>query len=222
MKRFFPRAGILTVVLLSLCSCIGVNSDVLLKPDGSGTLILEYRISRVLESLGKQDGNARWLTIPVGKADFERTLERLPGLKMLSFSSREEGQDLVVTVKMEFKNLEALLRFFDITGKRVVSTMEGGINRLVLTLAEVQKGEPNRELGELFRRIAGPYRVRFNFTLPSEGALEVLDGSGNPLPVPEDSSLTPRGKQVSCSIPVKAIMDAREGINLELRWKEGD
>ncbi|MDR1058410.1 MAG: hypothetical protein LBL43_02575, partial [Treponema sp.] len=167
MKRLLCYGGILTIFLLTLCSCIGVNSDVFLKPDGSGTITLEYRISRILEGLGRQDGNERWLTIPVGKADFERTLERLPGIKMLSFSSREEGPDLVVMVKMEFKNMEALLRFFDSTGNRAVCTLEGGVNRLVLTLAEAKKRNGNRELDELFSRIAAPYGVRLAFTLPS-------------------------------------------------------
>jgi hypothetical protein len=218
MKRLLCYGGILTILLLALCSCIGVNSDVFLKPDGSGTITLEYRISRVLEGLGRQDGNERWLTIPVGKADFERTLERLPGIKMLSFSSGEEGPDLVVAVKMEFKNMEALLRFFDSTGNRVVCTLEGGVNRLVLTLAEAKKRSGNRELDELFGRVAAPYGVRLAFTLPSEAALSVLDGNGNPLSGPPDSSVTPRGKQVSYSIPVKAVMESAGGINLELRW----
>jgi hypothetical protein len=218
MKNPLLSGGILAALVLTLCSCIGVQSDVLLKPDGSGTLTLEYRISRVLESLGRQDGNERWLSVPVGRADFERTLERLPGLKMLSFSSREEGADLVVTVKMEFKNMEALLRFFDATGSRAVCTLEGGVNRLRLTLAEAKQRAPNRELKELFDRIAGPYGVRFNFTLPSEAVLTILDGAGRALPGIADSVITPAGKQVSCSIPVKAIMDAPGGIDLELRW----
>jgi hypothetical protein len=81
------KAQVFFVVLLlaSLCSCIGVKADITINADGSGKLALEYRVSNMVEALGKLDGNERWQTVPLGRADFERTLARLPKLRLSSF-----------------------------------------------------------------------------------------------------------------------------------------
>ncbi|GHT76702.1 hypothetical protein FACS1894124_8630 [Spirochaetia bacterium] len=88
--------GVLAGVLITgvLGSCIGMSADITIRRNGSGVLALEYRMSRELESLGKLDGNERWLPIPVGKADFERTTDRIPGLALKSFSSKTTDKTL--------------------------------------------------------------------------------------------------------------------------------
>ena len=51
------KGGIFIAIMLLLSSCMGVQADIALNSDGSGILVLEYRFSRLLESLGKLDGN---------------------------------------------------------------------------------------------------------------------------------------------------------------------
>ena len=65
-KRFI---GMFCIVML-LSSCIGVNADMVVQANGSGSITLEYHVSQFLESLGKLDGNENWPLIPVGRADF--------------------------------------------------------------------------------------------------------------------------------------------------------
>ncbi|MDR2618972.1 MAG: hypothetical protein LBC62_08890 [Treponema sp.] len=204
------KTAALLLLILSLCSCIGVSADIVLNPDNSGTVTLEYRISRYLESLGKQDGNERWLPVPAGKADFERTLERLPGIAMLSFSSKDDGKDLVITVKLRFADMDALLRFLDASGNRAVYVRENASQRLTLTLSKGGAGG-NRELADLFAKVSEGYMVSISLDLPSEGTLTAPDLEG--------AEIRRQGKKLSCSLPIKTVLSSKEGLNLEFRWQ---
>jgi hypothetical protein len=208
MKKI--KTAALLLLILSLCSCLGVSADIVLNPDNSGTVTLEYRISRYLESLGKQDGNERWLPVPAGKADFERTLERLPGMQMLSFSSKDNGKDLVITVKLRFANIEALLRFLDASGNRAVYVRENASQHLTLTLSKGGAGG-NRELADLFAKVSEGYMVSISLNLPSEGTLTAPDLEG--------AEIRRQGTELSCSLPLKTVLLSDEGLNLEFRWQ---
>ena len=81
MKLYLMKLTLLLCLsAVVLNSCLGVSADITIKADGSGKIALEYRVSQALESLGKLDGNGP--AIPVGKADFERSVSRIPGLRL--------------------------------------------------------------------------------------------------------------------------------------------
>jgi hypothetical protein len=207
------HAAAVFALLLCLCSCLAVSADIVLNADGSGTLAMEYRMSLGLKTLGEQDGNERWYPLPAGRADFERTLQRLPGLKLLSFSSKEDGKDLTVSVKLNFSDPGALTAFLDAFGEGAVYTP----GRLLLTLYG-GGGTGNKDLESLFAEIASGYPVEIRLSLPEEGTLSVLDGSGGPAsPVP-GARLGTRGKTLSFSAPLPEILSARNGLSLDFRW----
>jgi hypothetical protein len=227
------KAHIFVLTLaLTLSSCIGVSGDLVLQADGSGTLTLEYRIARALEALGRQDGNERWLPVPVGRADLDRTLKRLPRMKLLSFSSREDPEDLVISMKMAFPDMDTLLQFLsardapapvdtaspapDDPGRGRIYSQEGGKSRLLLPLTRTGAVQ-TPSLQDLFSRIAGGYQVKLAFSLPREGTLTLLDGQGNPQSLP-GAEISPRGTRVSCAIPLQALLESPVGISIELVW----
>jgi hypothetical protein len=202
-------------LLLSLSSCLAVSADIALNADGSGTLALEYRMSLALKNLGEQDGNERWYPLPAGKADFERTLQRLPGLKLLSFSSKEDGKDLIVAANLSFSDPGALTAFLDAYGEGAVYTP----GRLLLTLYE-GGGKENKELESLFAEISSGYPVEIRLSLPGEGSLAVLDGSGRPAsPIP-GAGVEAKGKALSFAAPLAEIFSARNGLSLDFRWQQ--
>ena len=202
--------------LFLLCSCLGVNLDITLNQNGSGTITMEYHISRLIESLGKLDGNERWNTIPVGKTDFERSMDRLPGMKLLSFSSKENEKDLVTNAKMEFENLQALKTFLDAGGRRSSFSGDAASGRIFLTLTDGNDKE-NAALAKLLTEISESYSVNIHMSFPHEGSLIVTNKQGRPLPE-ISRSVVSSGKKVSCSIPLNAVLSSADGINLEFRW----
>jgi len=214
-----PRKPLLAVLLFSfiflLNSCFGVNAGIVLNQNGSGIVTLEYRVSKAMDSLGRLDGNERWNTIPVGKADFERTLARLPDMKLVSFSSSEDERNLICTAKMEFTNLNGLLAFLDAGGSRSSLTGDAQSGRMVLGFGGGQ-GIKNAGLDKLLASVSEGYTVKMSMTFPAEGSLALTDHEGKPLQSGGD--IVAKGKTVSFSLPLYEILSSPGGINAEFGW----
>ncbi|MDR0629360.1 MAG: hypothetical protein LBG24_06965 [Treponema sp.] len=211
------KGGIFIAIMLLLSSCMGVQADIALNSDGSGILVLEYRFSRLLESLGKLDGNERWPPVPVGKADFERTQERVPGLRLVSFSAREDGTDRYHHVKMEFADPGVLLRFLDATGQGASLVQEQGTYRLTLTFTEgMDKADP--ELLALVEAVSAGYVLQITLSFPGEGSLKVYDREGRSWDTVPGMTLVPQGKQVSFIAPLGTVLTHKQGLSMEIGW----
>jgi len=180
-----------TLLFLCLCaaaltlmnSCLGVSAEISIRADGSGTIALEYRVSQMLESLGRLDGNEKWPAIPVGKADFERSLARIPGLRLSSFSSKDVphlsgGRDLLTKVTLEFKNTAALLAFLDSTGSRASLVQETRnaqtVNVLRLVLLDPPDANVNTDLLSLLREVSFAIGIGELLELNEGMALEIV------------------------------------------------
>ena len=212
------------IVLLPICallfllsSCFGLKLEINLNQNGSGTLELEYQVSKSLEALGRLDGNERWNTIPVGRADFMRSMERLPGMKLLSISSKESIKDITINAKMEFANLEALKTFLDAGGRLSSFSGNASSGKIELTLND-GNGKLNPALGQLIKEIPESYSVYIGMNFPNEGGLKVNNNQGYALAEMPGSEIKASGKKVSCSFPLSSILSSAEGIIIELVW----
>jgi hypothetical protein len=197
-------------IVMLLSSCIGVNADMVLRANGSGSITLEYRVSQFLESLGKLDGNENWPLIPVGRADFERSVQRIDGLKLVSFASKKQEPDVVYTVKLAFSTLDALVRFLDATSNHAVLTREAGKTRLSLTLSRGKDIDP--ELLSLFTSVSQPYSIALSLSTPNNAALSV---SGDIAGV----SIVPNGRKVSFSAPLPALLKQGTSATVDIQWQ---
>ena len=202
--------------LIFLNSCIGLKADIAVRQEGSGTIELEYRLSRLAESLGRLDGNAEWLTIPIGRADFERTVARVDGLSMRSFSSRNEGNDIVNTVKLEFDSVETLVRFLDATQQRVSPPNQQN-SSIFMTLT---RGQPiDADLLELFTTVSEGYFININFTAPQDATLTLFNNNGEHVTNTDGITLVPSGRRVSLLSPVGTLLAFREGLSMQLSFR---
>ena len=208
MKQY--RLIIIIAILLLLTSCFGIRADIVLNQNGSGTISLEYRISKALDSLGRLDGNERWNTIPVGRADFERTISRLPDMRLLSFSSREDNSDIIISVRMEFGSMEGLLAFLDATGQNSSfrgNAIQGSLN---LTLSEGRENN-NLDLDRLFAEITQGYSVAFGLTVPGNANLSI-QGNSNV------NEFINQGRRVYASFSLYDIITSSNAIILNFSW----
>ena len=142
---------LLPLLILIFNSCIGISADIQMRRDGSFRLVLEYRISRMAETIGRLDGNEIWQFIPTGRADFERTIARIDGVRLVSFSSRERTSDIVNNITLDFKDAQALLNFLDPQGRRASINREDSLNRFNIILNEPVSSEINTDLMNLLR-----------------------------------------------------------------------
>jgi hypothetical protein len=197
-------------------SCVGTATEIVIRRDGSGTIALEYRISREFESLGKLDGNERWPPLPVGEADFERTVARVDGLSLRSFTTKTTAKDVIGEVKLDFANLEGLVYFLDISGQQASLSREGGKNRLTLIFKSFPDTDP--ELLSLVSSVMEGYSLDFSLTLPGNAELRILDGNGGVLESPPMGSVAVQGTGVSFSSPMAELFTSTRPVNLEILW----
>jgi hypothetical protein len=207
-----------TVAVMTLCSCLGVQADISIGADGSGKIAIEYQVSQMLESIGRLDGNERWPTIPVGKADFERSIARIPGLRLLSFSSkfvqRANGRDMVNKAELEFRDVATLLAFLDSTGGRasyVRGNQQEAANALRLVLMEHSTGIANADLLSLLKEISVGYEIGISLSAPKNASLSVVPSSVS------TARLVPGRRKVSFAIGLGDLLYLNE-LALEIAW----
>jgi hypothetical protein len=226
MKHIAWFLGIVSLVLMN--SCLGVSADINIRADGSGSITLEYRVSQMLESLGRLDGNEHWPSIPVGKTDFERSLARIPGLRLRSFSSKEVrsansvlgGKDLLTKVSLEFTDTAALLAFWDSeaagssTGGGTGSSLiqRDGKNVLRLVLLDTSFDSIDKDLLSLLKEISLGYEISLNLNAPQNAALSL-----NPSSVTA-ARVVSQGKKVSFAIGMRDLLDLNNGLVVEISW----
>jgi hypothetical protein len=219
MKKTAPKKSLIVLcpLLLAFCSCFGISADIALNQNGSGTVTVGYQISKALDALGKLDGNERWYTIPVGRADFERTMDRLPGMKLTSFSSKEDRNDIIINAKMEFDDLNSLMFFIDANGLRSSFSGDARSGRIFMALNKTNAKNINT-LEQLIAEISESYSVKLSMSFPNEGSVKITDNRGLSLTDIPGSIIISSGKKVSCSLPLNSVLTVADGINVEFLW----
>ncbi|MDR0289610.1 MAG: hypothetical protein LBI06_01590 [Treponema sp.] len=220
MKKILPIFGLAFFALVN-SSCLGAQADISIRADGSGRIALEYRVSQMLESMGRLDGNEGWPAVPVGRADLERSVARIPGLSLRSFSSREAGnsaggRDLVTRAVLEFRDLSALLAFLDSSGSAASLAQRDGKNTLRIVLLENAVDDAQSidgDLLSLMREISAGYEICFDFNLPRSATL-----SASPPQSISSARIVPAGRKVSFAIGMGDLVGLEDGLILEIGW----
>ncbi|MCL1994201.1 MAG: hypothetical protein FWG66_14755 [Spirochaetes bacterium] len=218
MKNKKTAVLALVIVLFTMNSCIGLSADILVSGDGSGRITLEYRVSQVAEALGRLEGNERWQIIPTGRADIERTVARIPDMRLVSFATREDSRDTINTVVLEFGNIDALLFFLDSSGGRAFLSRENGGNRLSIAVMDGSHGVMDAALLDLVRQISQGYEFNLSFSAAGGSALALSDGGGNALEAPPGARLVAAGARVSFAMATADILEQRQGLTVNLTW----
>ncbi|GHU59093.1 hypothetical protein FACS189444_3810 [Spirochaetia bacterium] len=162
--------------------------------------------------------------MPVGKADFQRTVDRIKGVRLAAFSSKNAGDDVVYTAKIEFSDMEGLAAFLDASGQRAVLNQTNGSSALTLTLAapaDATNGGSaalDPELLVLASDALAGYTYALNFTLPSAPSVAFFNGTGAKLDTSPAGEVTINGNKLGFSAPMADLVAVKEGLILEIRW----
>ena len=208
LKKFF----MVFIPVFFLGSCFGASMDISINSDGSGKIILEYRVSELIESLGRLDGNEKWQSIPVGKADFERMASRIQGLSIKSVSSSQKSNDLFTRAELTFENTDSLLTFLNGSGNCASFSTDKGQNYLRLTLADILEEPTGDDLISLLKEITSSYEISVSINVPKEANLEL-----NPVNVPF-TQMTTKGRKVSFSIGTGDLLSLKTGLVMDIKW----
>ena len=98
---------ILCIASIFIMSCVGIESKVTIKEDGSGALLLSYRVSQLVADLGATTSEKGIVPLPLARVDFERSLQAAHGkVRLTRFERTENEKDISIRVELS-------LPFFD-------------------------------------------------------------------------------------------------------------
>jgi hypothetical protein len=206
------------LMALMLSGCFGMKTEIEIRKDGSGTMNLVYRISEELLSMGGLSGNEDSPPIPVGRADFESSFNRIPGLAMTNFSEKTDDDDRLFLVKAAFDNLDALMIFLDSQGQQVkLEQDEDGTNILTVYLL-LDTQDLDSDMLEAIPLIFNGYRFDFDIDFPQKCAVSFADVDGNALPSLPFGTTQIDSDSVEFSSSMSDLLTTGAAAAMVIRW----
>ncbi|HEY9054088.1 MAG TPA: hypothetical protein VIO60_04645 [Rectinemataceae bacterium] len=154
-------------VALALSSCMGMETEVKVSANGSGRVNATYRLSKELVSFGELEANKDMIPVPLSEADVLKSLHGLQGLKLVSWSQKDEAADRVIRTAIDFSSLDSLAVYLDPRGNLAKVSEQSGEHRISFSLGEtIPPLDP--EMRSLAKDAFSPYSFVFAFELPSE------------------------------------------------------
>ena len=225
--RKFHVISLFAAFMLLFTSCIGLSIDIRMNRDGSGKLTMEYRISRAIDSIGALDGNKDMPAIPVSRSDWERTINRVPGAKLTSYSSGQKGYDTITTVEIQYDNTGALLALlsFDNSNAAVKPVSNQNTLDLILNDGSLASNYTNPDSSmydasmiEFARTMFADYNFSISFSAQDNSTLTFTDKNGNEKLKPSSVEAVTGGRRVSMSIGIMDLIESKEEICVRFRW----
>ncbi len=103
------KIAALCVAALLMVSCVGIDSTLSIRDNGSGTLSLSYRVSQSVAELGLSTAGKPVIPLPISRSDFERSLAQTNGkVRLTRFDRTEDEKDITIKAELSFDSLSAL------------------------------------------------------------------------------------------------------------------
>ena len=198
---------LLCLTLVVLSSCIGIDSRLTVRDNGSGTLQLTYRISQLVADLGVSSTGKSVVPLPVSRSDFERSLAASNGkVRLTRFDKSEDPKDITIRADLAFDSLDALARidaFHD-------ADIKWGTDASRRTFSQVVARTPRQPISDDSRRMLETlfdgYDMSFVLVAPQ--------------PIQESSlgSLSTDKRTLTYKTTIKDIMTTTQDLVLSARW----
>ena len=204
MKRWLLCVPVVIVVLLS--SCIGIESEIRIRQDGSGVMTLSYTVSQFIKNIdaGRSE---KQLPLPVNEEEFRRSAERVEGLRLTNLEEREDEENVYIQAELEFDNVEAVNALGPEGQIGITLESRDGTTTFRQVIYEAPQGQDiSEESLEMIKTFFEGYELVYSVTAPAEVRDHNLGVLG------------PDGRTVTFTITVPEILKAPEPLILEVVW----
>jgi hypothetical protein len=216
MKSKLAIAVLAAAAGLLLSACIGIESNVTFKNDGSGVFKMEYRIAKSIASLGKEA--AGQLPLPVNEDELRQAIEGAKGLNLVGVSRREDDTDIFVAAEIGFDRVESLSSV-DAFGDMPMSLERAGndfVFRQVISpgkpagtegaAATEGSSEADKEMAGMLGALFEGYELVFVVTAP------------RPIKNNSAGDLAADRKSVTYRLPLTRLMELAQETTLTVTW----
>jgi hypothetical protein len=210
MSRAAVGIGLLTLVVL-LSACIGVESNVSFRNDGSGTLRLEYRISKALIEMGKESGGET--PLPFSEEELREAVEGNPKVELLEVSQREDEQDVYIVSEFGFDRIEDFAEIEEFDDMPMSLERAGGDSTFRMLISEGNGGDEPEEAEETDAELQAMFEQMF-------AGYEIIVVVNAPGPVKSHNlgELSSDSRTVRYSLPILELDALEEETTLTVVW----
>ena len=212
-QAFALRKLFFALIPVFFVSCLGVSSQVKINNNGSGTFVQEYRVSHQLQNMGNIGENEGSLPLPSLKEDMERTVARIPGLHLVSYTTREDEKDLIIKAELAFDSPDALAAFMGSEGRQLKFDVK---NRKINLHFDAGAGGDESFKGIMIAAFSG---YNFSISLSAPGQVKAAWFDENRKSVQAyPGTCSVRNNTLEYTVPMSDLVYLKNSLDLEISW----
>jgi hypothetical protein len=194
-----------TVALLS--SCIGIDSTLTIRDNGSGTLQLTYRISQLVADLGVSSTGKAVIPLPVSRPDFERSLAATNGkVRLTAFDRSENEKDITIRAEISFDSLDALAKVDAFHDASLTMGTDGPRRTFSQVVARAPKQPLSADSMRMLEALFDGYDLSFVLVTPQ------------PIQDSTLGTLSSDKKTLSYKTTIKDVVSTTQDLVMSARW----
>ena len=199
------KASAVILLLIITVSCIGIETEINFKDDKSGTLIMKYRVSKMVVKTAEIDSDSSFLPLPVEEKDFISKADENNGLTLTSFKKEETEDDVFITAEYSFTDIESLNAAAGSGGDPVI-TVDRKLGKTVYThqLYPGNNGNIDTETMQVVSDLYSTYPVKITVIAPSD-IKDINMGSS-------------KNNRAEIDMTVPEILSSEEPVTIEISW----
>jgi hypothetical protein len=198
---------VLCFIVGLLSSCIGIDSRLTIRDNGSGTLQLTYRISQLVADLGVSSTGKPVIPLPVSRPDFERSLAATNGkVRLTAFDRSENEKDITIRAEISFDSLDALARVDAFHDAALTMGTDGPRRTFSQVVARAPKQPLNDDSKRMLDALFDGYDLSFVLVAPQ--------------PIQESTlgTLSPDKKTLTYKTTIKDVVSTAQDLVMSARW----
>ncbi len=161
------KLAALGCAVLLLSSCIGIDSRLSIRADGSGTLTLTYRVSQLVVDVGLSQTGTSAVPLPLTRADFERSLESTGGkVRLTRFDRSEDAKDITIRAVLAFDSFDALAGLDAFRDAGLALSSDGSRTTFRQLIAKAPSQPPSEESLQMLDALFPDYDLSFVIEAP--------------------------------------------------------
>jgi hypothetical protein len=190
-----------------LTSCIGIDSRLTIRSNGSGTLQLTYRISQLVANLGLSSTGRSAIPLPVTRSDFERSLAVSEGkVRLTKFDRSENEKDIIVRAELSFDSLNALAKVDAFQDADLKSGTEGSTHTFSQVVARTLTPPLNDDSRRMLETLFDGYEMSYVLEVPQSIQASTL------------GTLSADKRTLTYTAKIQDIMTTTQDLVMSARW----
>jgi hypothetical protein len=208
--KVFRIVSLSCAVLLLLSGCFGAVTRITLRNDGSGTVELEYTISKLVAYLGAEESTERYIVLPIAEQDFRDALADVDGAELADYEFTDGPQEITIAAEISFDSVDTLSELFSALGGADLSLASGddGDDELTIVVYDGLGESPQAEVETMLTSFFDGYRLEWYLETPRD-VIGVSAGSFE-------------GRRASWEIGTTETLLSEEEILWKVRFQDAD